>query len=142
MCLKGVTLNDLKPRPWWLFWLPSWFWITLSPTIYHPKGVHPGQWPEIVAHERVHLRQQGAAASLWRWYLRYATSRAFRLAMEVEAIAEELAVVKWRNSPEAWERSLDEWAEALASWTYLWAARNELHARLELAEAIKRQEAA
>ena len=54
-----------RVRPWWLFWLGEGRWITLAPHIYHPKDVRPELWPDVVAHEEVHLEQQ--RGHLFRW---------------------------------------------------------------------------
>ena len=79
----------LKPFPCWASWaIPTGFWMTLAPTIYHPRDVDPSDFPSIILHEQVHLRQQ-ASGLLW-WLLRYVLSRKFRLKAEAEAYAVEI----------------------------------------------------
>lgn len=82
-------LPDLKPLPRWVSrLLPSGTWVTLSPTIYHPRDVDPAAYPHVILHEHVHLRQQ-ASGLLW-WLLQYVLSRKFRLEAEAEAYAVEI----------------------------------------------------
>lgn len=129
----------LKPHPWWLFFIPSYFWITLKPNIYHPKGTDPLQFPAVVAHETVHLSQQ-SEGNLFMWYLKYAFSRKFRLQMEAKAIAVEIKFYQnlypWDVDPVTnfAERNLQSYADALSSWNYFWAASSKEKA----AEAIKK----
>jgi hypothetical protein len=119
---------QLRPHPWWLFWLPSWFWITISPCIYHPSNVDPAKWPAIVAHESVHLRQQAAGSKVW-WFLRYIFSGKFRLTVEAEGYAAEIILDRQIYAPLVAVRALDEAAAALAGWPYFWAAPDAEYAR-------------
>lgn len=80
---------SIKPRPWWLFFLGSRYWVTISPHIYHPKGVNPDLWPSIIEHETQHLGQQ-ARIGLFRFLWRYVWSRNFRYQMEIPACRAEL----------------------------------------------------
>jgi hypothetical protein len=113
----------LKPHTWWLFWLPRNFWITISPNIYYPKGIDPKRYPEIIAHETVHLKQQSTGK--YKWILKYIFSRQFRLAMEAEAIAKELQYDNLHFNPSVAPQSLASYGEALSSWNYLWAAKSK-----------------
>ena len=128
----------LKQHPWWLFWLPSRFWITLSPNIYYPKGENPNYYPAIIAHESVHLKQQ-SSGNLLKWYLKYVFSRKFRLQMEAEAYAVE---VKYQLEAFPWDPAFSDRvlvcaARSLAKWSYMWAAKSQ-----EAAEAAIRAELA
>lgn len=127
----------ILPRPRLLDrYLAPWTWLTAG-VILHPRGAYLD--PAIVAHERVHLREQwglGAVLALallplgwwcllglpvgvllwlalWRW------CRPWRLAAEVRGIRAELAL-----TPEPGREALA-WAYAsdLASPRYHWAAR-------------------
>lgn len=80
---------NIKPRPWWLFFLGRDYWVTISPNVYHPKGVNPGLWPAIIEHETAHIWQQ-ARYGLLRFLWRYIWSRQFRYDMEIEACRAEL----------------------------------------------------
>lgn len=80
----------IKPRPWWLFFIGSDFWVTIAPHIYHPRRTNPSLWPATVIHEETHIRQQ-EAMGLWKWLCKYSTSRTFRFSQEVEACRNELA---------------------------------------------------
>ena len=42
-------------RPWWLFMIQPGCWVTLSPNIYYPKGTDPARYPNVIAHETIHL---------------------------------------------------------------------------------------
>jgi hypothetical protein len=115
----------MKPKPWWLFFTPGGFWVTLYPTIYYPKGCDPQAMPKVVAHERVHLEQQ-QAMGLWSWLLRYCLMPKFRLSQEAEAIAAE--------QPN--ELTIEWYARALASWRYLWAAPSPASAEVVIREVL------
>lgn len=83
---------SIKPRPWWLFFLGSRYWVTISPHIYHPKGVNPSLWPSVIEHETQYLGQQsriGLVKFLWR----YIWSRQFRYDMEIPACRAELCAL-------------------------------------------------
>lgn len=80
----------LKVKPWWLRILtPAFTWVTFHPTIYVPRGVDAFSFPEILAHEKIHLRQQEEVGK-WRYLWRYLTSAPFRLRMEAEGVAAEI----------------------------------------------------
>ena len=119
-----------RVRPWWLAWVGRGRWVTVYHHIYHPKDVRPELWPDVVAHELVHLAQQ--KGRLVRWLVRYALSRAFRLRQEAEGVAAEVAAVGPLNAE--WVRRF--YARELAGFPYLWAASSRQAAR----EAILRAE--
>ena len=56
--------------------------------IYNPSGARLG--PELIAHERVHFRQQGLFPK--RWWKKFLKSPEFRLEQELEAHREEYRV--------------------------------------------------
>lgn len=118
-----------RVRPWWLAWVGRGRWVTVYPHIYHPKDVRPELWPDVVAHERVHLAQQ--KGRLVRWLVRYALSRAFRLRQEAEGVAAEVAAVGPLNAE--WVRHF--YAGQLSSFPYLWAARSRAEALRAIREA-------
>ncbi len=123
-----------KPKPWWLFWIGAGRWVTVAPHIYHPRDItEPQDHPSIIAHERVHLRQQQEAPSLLGWLWRYCTNRAFRLQQEAEAVAVEIAT----DDPRRADRIRTIYAVYLSGFAYLWAARTS-----EQALTIIRQEEA
>lgn len=79
-----------KVKPWWLRILtPAHAWVTIHPNIYVPRGVDVFSFPEVVAHEKVHLRQQEALGR-GRWLREYLLRSSFRLQQEAEAVATEL----------------------------------------------------
>lgn len=80
----------LKIKPWWLnIFTPGYAWVTWLPCIYVPHGVDAFSWPEIIAHEKIHLRQQEEVGR-WRYLWRYLTDADFRLDSEAEAMAVEI----------------------------------------------------
>lgn len=117
----------LKPKPWYIP-IPSYFWITITPHIYHPKGIDPNQFPNIIAHENIHLSQQ-AIGNKYLWYLKYIFSRSFRLNMEARAIAAELDYDNLHNNTDAARRGLEGYVDALTSINYTWAASSKDIAR-------------
>lgn len=118
----------LKNRPWWLFIFPRYFWVTITPHIYHPKGINPEIYPEVVAHETTHLTQQANGNTLL-WFLKYLFIRSFRLEMEAHAISVELAYDREHFKPIVATVSLQEYSIALSSWRYMWAASSPAIAR-------------
>ena len=103
---------SVKPKPNWLFFIPSGFWVTLYPNIYHPKGVIPEQYPYIIVHEQVHLKQQ--KDRLIKWLFKYIFNRKFRLTMEVEAYA--------TQKVQTGIGDIDRIAKSLCSIDYFWAS--------------------
>jgi hypothetical protein len=70
--------------------VPGDRWVTIYPHIFYTEPIDDG----LVAHERVHLKQQGSILKFWLyWYPKYLLSRSFRRDQELEAIIEELLVV-------------------------------------------------
>jgi len=78
----------LKPKPKWLQRVtPSGTWVTLAPHIYYPTYItKPELYPDIIAHEEVHVRQQ-TAMGLKKWLSRYLVDKEFRMHQECEAAA-------------------------------------------------------
>ena len=81
----------LKPKPQWLQRItPAGTWVTLAPHIYHPTYVtKPELYPDIIAHEEVHIRQQ-TAMGLKVWLTRYMVDKTFRMHQECEATAAQI----------------------------------------------------
>ena len=108
-------------RPWYLFWVPTGFWITVTPNVYYPATVTDlTQWKHVVAHETVHLKQQ-VLHNKYLWFLKYIFIPSFRLAMEAEAMGMEAYILKtyYRNNPLSDEQDN---AKSLANWDYLWCS--------------------
>jgi len=121
----------LKPRPWWLFFIPGDAWVTLAPYIYHPKTVVPEARPQVIAHENEHLDQQEKlGVKTWVW--RYSTSRSFRLDQEARGVAREILFLEDHGlSVQAITVRMTE-AKDLASGAYLWAASSPEVAEREI----------
>lgn len=80
----------LEEKPWWLkIFVPHNVWVTIYPNIYYPCDSNPSLESEIVAHEKVHLKQQ-SEYGLLKWMWRYFTNKTFRLDQEAKAMAVEL----------------------------------------------------
>jgi hypothetical protein len=81
---------SLKPKPWWLrIFTAPYQWVTIFPHIYHPSTLDPNQFPALVEHEMVHLKQQ-STCNRWSWLWAYLTQPDFRLQVEAPAIAAEV----------------------------------------------------
>lgn len=132
--------HRLLPKPWWLRLVTKpWQWVTLAPVIYHPGDINPAapQWAPMIAHERVHLVQQGMMG-LGRYLWAYATRKAFRLEAEAEAMAAELL----RLAPSARPGVQEAYARALAGRDYVWAASSVAEAWDALDRALQAREPA
>jgi hypothetical protein len=82
---------SLRPKPWWLrAYTKEWQWVTLDPRVYHPPRIDPMDHPAIIEHEKVHIAQQRLTGK-YRWLIKYAISKRFRLEQEMEPIAVELS---------------------------------------------------
>ena len=127
----------LKVRPWWLGFIPQGYWVTLRPNIYYPATVpDPTAYPNVIAHECVHIWQQNQGNFLW-WLVRYVCVPSFRLKMEAAAYAAEAdACAKWGDHALA-NTTVEQAAAALASWKYLWAASSESEAFVMITELRK-----
>ena len=81
----------LKPKPSWLQRVtPSSAWVTIAPHIYYPDHVKdPTLYPDIIAHEEVHIKQQ-EAMGLTVWMTRYFGDRLFRMDQECQAAAAQI----------------------------------------------------
>lgn len=91
-------------------------WVAFTPCVYHPWGIDPQQYPEVIAHEAVHLARQEALGR-WLWYLRYCVSPSFRVDEEVLAIVAQLEAL-----PESRHFSVvNYYANALSGRLYWWA---------------------
>jgi hypothetical protein len=83
---------NIRTKPWYLRALtPAWAWVAWREIIYIPAGVNPYDRPELIAHESVHLQQQGNHP--WRWLWKYVTNSCFRLDQEAPAIAKEIGAL-------------------------------------------------
>ena len=122
----------LKPKPWWIrFWSLGGTWMTIYPNIYHPVDINPYDFPDIIAHESVHLGRQEATGVLW-WLVKYIFIRSFRFHEEVLGFAAEL-----RCHPEDdRERFLVCWANMLTTWQYMWAAPSNAAAETALRKEL------
>jgi len=117
-----MTDYQLKVRPWWLCCIPSGYWVTLRPTIYYPATVKdPTVYPNVIAHECVHIGQQNEGNFLW-WLVRYVCVPSFRLRMEVAAYAAEADVCAKLGDANLASETVSQAAAALSSWKYCWAA--------------------
>jgi hypothetical protein len=122
----------LKPMPWWLRAVSATgTWITIYPNIYHPVGIDPYQFPEVIAHESVHLGRQESTGVAW-WLVKYFLSRKFRLDEEVLGFAAELKCHPENDR----ERFLVCYADMLSGSTYFWAAHSQADAEAALRAAI------
>jgi len=120
----------LKERTWWLFWLGENTWITLSPNIYYPKGIDVNRYPHVIAHEKVHIRQQSQGSYLgWMW--KYLTSKSFRLQQEAEAYGIQIRFERENNIQ---TNTLENAAINLSGEMYRYAAAS----KEEAIEAIKK----
>ncbi len=114
----------LKARTWWLFWLPKYFWITITPNIYYPSNIDQLKlcisYKHLIAHENAHLKQQ--KNNKLSWFLKYFFSASFRLKMEVEAMGMESYIAeKYYNLTYATDCLLNN-AGNLSSHFYFWCA--------------------
>ena len=126
----------LKPRPWWLFWLGRDRWLTVAPTIYHPRSVNPELFPALIAHEQTQLSQQTGHEIIW--LIRYLLQPSFRLSQEVEAIAVEVSFY----TPTQRAAIVNWYATALSSAAYLWAAFSRSTALNAITTAVIAKETA
>ena len=129
-----MTTPMLTPRPWWLIWLPANAWMTLTPRIFFPAGIDPTLFPEIVAHEEVHIRQQ--ADGLTWWVVRYLFSRSFRLQAEAEGYAAEIHYLSSHGAQQAANDATDNAVNELSGPGYCWAASSPMDALEAINEAL------
>ena len=101
----GVIKKYLKPNEKTVF-------------TYGDKIYNPGNWPlqpDIIAHELVHVRQQGGAPNIW--WEKYLENPAWRLKQELEAYREQ-----WKFIQKTKERNksmlLIQFAQTLSSEIY------------------------
>jgi hypothetical protein len=89
--------------------------FTYGPVIYAPKGI---DWHDVplIAHEKVHMRQQGQAPA--HWWDRYLVDANFRLWQEVEAYHRQYMVAKRRLHPKLRQAYLQVLAGFLSSAMY------------------------
>ena len=124
--------------------------MSIDPTapIYPEKDValipnrdepyNPNDYPQIEAHERVHLRQQ-SQANLWSWYFSYVFNGSFRLKVESEAVAEEVIYCQEHLGKNLADWTLLNYAKMLSGWQYLWCASYN-HALASLENAILKKQ--
>lgn len=84
-------------------------------TIYSPHTTTLSA--DLIAHERVHFRQQAAAGGPEAWWRRYIADAQFRLEQEVEAYRAQYAMLRDLPRPER-RRQLARICKALASGMY------------------------
>lgn len=120
--MRQVQLPDghvikVLPKPWWLFWLPSDFCITIDPYIYLPKKLYddPVSRLDIMIHEHVHLVQQQDHP--FKFYLKYVFSKSFRYEAELQAYSVQLRYLSWKLGTDLDYSGI---AKDLSSWRYLW----------------------
>lgn len=107
-------------KPWYIGIFTSGRWVTTYPWINLPKNTNPDDFPWVVAHETVHLKQQ-KAMGFWKWLFKYYAHKSFRLDQEAAgAAAEYWALIANSRIPgQAW---IEEYAKEYASISYLWCA--------------------
>jgi hypothetical protein len=108
-------------KPWYIGIFTAGRWVTIYPYINLPRDRDPNDYPWVVAHESVHIKQQGDMG-LWKWLWKYFTNRAFRLDQEAEGVVAEYQaqVSENRNASMVFPN----YASALSSIDYFWAARS------------------
>lgn len=122
----------IRTKPWWLtIFTPASAWVTIYPNIYHPQGLIPSEWPDIIAHESIHLSQQEKTGR-FKWLFKYFTNKSFRLDQECEGIVAELF-----NLPPHFDKDwrMKSYAELLSGRYYFWAASS----RVDALNAIRRK---
>lgn len=110
----------LEPKPIWLQRLtPLNTWVTLTPHIYYPTYVtHPEFYPDIIAHEKVHICQQ-EAMGLKKWLAKYFLDKEFRTHQECEAAAAQI-----HFEPDFKEYVISSFGTMLNSATYFYCDRS------------------
>jgi hypothetical protein len=111
---------SIEKKPWWLFWVPVDYAITLYPIIYVGSELYEDTKDNMhrFIHESVHLRQQ--KDNRWKFYWKYIVSRKFRYSVELEAY---LAETQYQKDSKAYFNIawfVDYVASQLSSWHYLW----------------------
>jgi hypothetical protein len=76
-------------------------------------------YPAIIEHEKVHLSQQRSAGK-YKWIVKYAVSKKFRLDQEMEPIITELL----NTPPDRRRRLAEKYAESLSGPPYHRAAKS------------------
>lgn len=84
---------------------------------------HTAAYKLLLAHERVHWKQQFGRK--WRWLFRYIFSCSFRLGQEVEAYGEQIKATVEIYGNDRLENYIDHAAKAISSFTYLFMTRYE-----------------
>lgn len=83
-------------------------------TIYNPSGDEIP--PDVVVHEKVHMKQQKEFATPDLWYTKYIYDKSFRLEQEVEAYATQYQFLKRNGLPaQGLKEALHEFGKALAN---------------------------
>lgn len=120
-------------KPWWLrpFCGDTWS-ITIWPNIYPEKAYwenpQAAKWKPMIAHETVHLGQQGGNSfypwgklKSWWWEARYLLSKSYRLHTEAQAYAVELMTAEKGDQDWRYYQAVHE----LSSEGYRYAAATE-----------------
>ena len=106
--------------------------VTYAPYIYVPSGATLP--PDLMAHEKTHLKQQGDNPT--EWWERYFEDREFRMEQELEAYSVQLHM--WRAAPaKIFKRAKDLLTADLAGPMYdLGLTRGEADAKLRRYEKL------
>jgi hypothetical protein len=130
------TTARFHVKPWWLRFTGACSWVALYPRIYYPSCVAcPQAFPQIVAHERTHLKQQ-KEMGLCKWLCKYSFNRAFRLQQEAEAIAVEIS----KTDPVERNAAIFMYGHSLCEYRYCWCAKDYTTAVKAIKEALAEKE--
>ena len=109
--------------------------FAFNETIYNPSGNEVRA--DILYQENVHFRQMKEYPSSEIWWTKYLIDKDFRLRMEVEAYAEQVAFVKRHSTNKVVKELLDEIAETLEKYYNLGITKYQAHALIRNYETQK-----
>ncbi len=122
-------------HPWWLvFWLTR-FGLRPNPgavfTFGHTVYTTQSLPPDIIEHERIHIRQQDSLGPLgrYRWWYRYATDPGFRYEQETEAYGVQFRFISQRTNRRTALKFLYGFVDVLRSPMYGFANRTQKEVR-------------
>lgn len=102
----------LVKRPFFIFWLQDYQWMTVKPWIFYPRNVdlNDPRYAPLVKHESVHIKQQKNMGTI-KWLFKYLTDKKFQLSQELEGIA-----VECISQPNDFlrEKCIDDYARGLS----------------------------